>query len=381
MSKRIVIFRPGIVANKSAFEAMLEIYRYLQNHFNWEFVIIKDEEDDFFDPDFMIVNIPKISWATFPRSPFPINFIMFQKKVLKNLKGFDWILSSDPTIYKQGLLAAYASKILNIPLIYDASLTVPGVKMGFIGKINNRISKWALKQAKIIWITVPKVAERFKEIGLFNNDTSQKFIVMGHPVNTTIFKPSEYSSEREEIVILCVSRFVVEKGIQYIISALKPLIKKHPNVKLKLVGGGEAKAFLERIIKENQLEENVEFIGNVPHKDLVNIYQNADIFINHPISVMEWEEFFGVSNIEAMSCGLPIVTSTCGGISYVLRENDIAEIVNERDIVGITNSLEKLINDRNYYNILRENGRKYVQENYDLKVIAEKYKKCIDEQT
>ncbi|WP_044749131.1 glycosyltransferase family 4 protein [Bacillus alveayuensis] len=376
--KRVAIFRPGVISNGSAFEAMASIYKYIQKKYGWEFVVIKDEQDNYFDEEFDIITIPSASRKTIPLVSFPRSYILFKKYVEYVLKDFDIILSSDPTIYDQGVLAAFVANKYKIPLVYDASLTTMGQSKGLKWKIRKRIAKWALYKSQIIWLTVPKTAERFRDIGLSDPRISSQFVLMGHPVDINTFKPDEKMKNNDTKIILCVARLVLEKGVQYIIEAVAPILKNNSNVKLLIVGKGEAKPFLERIAIEEGISDKIEFIDPVPHKDLIKIYQSAHIFIGHPISISTWEEYFGVVNIEAMACGLPLVSSRSGGISYLIREDEVACLVEERDIIGITKSLKRLLFDQTFYKKLSENGRKYVCNKYSVEVIAEKYKYYLD---
>ncbi|MED0656404.1 glycosyltransferase family 4 protein [Anoxybacillus ayderensis] len=376
---KIASFRPGVVGNGTAFEAQALIYKYLQKKYGWKFVIFKDEKDKFFDEELETITIPFKSRRTFPRTPIPRNLYLFNKHIVQQLKDFDFILSCDPTIYQQGVHAAYVAKKWNIPLAFDASLTIMGEGRSLSWKLQKPFAKWALQYSQIIWITVPKTAERFRDIGLSSESISSQFVVLGHPVDTEKFYPAEKRNSNSTKTIICVARLVMEKGVHYIIQAAAPLIKNNKNILLKIVGRGEAKSFLERLVKEEGIEENVQFIDPVPHSQLPDLYRQADIFIGHPVSISSWEEFFGVVNVEAMACGLPVITSRTGGIPYLIREKDVAIFVEERDIIGITTALETLLYNQDLYEQLRINGREYVQNYYSLPVIAEKYRKYIEE--
>ncbi|WP_214807093.1 glycosyltransferase family 4 protein [Exiguobacterium sp. s102] len=378
---KITIFRPGIISNGSAFEAQAMIYKYLQKNFNYEFVIIKDENDDYFDEELKTVSIPKSSYQNILRIPYAFNLISYQKHVLENIKGSDLIITCDPTIYHQGRLVYNISKKLKIPYIFDSSVTNFNYKNKYTRKIISNFMTKYVEASKTIWITVPKVAERFNNERIMNKKISENFFILGHPVDIDMFKPNLKSSDesKQEIIVLCISRLIYEKGIQYIIYAIEPLIRENPKIKLKIMGQGNALPFLKNIVKNLNLIENIEFLNNVKHSELPIVYKNSDIFISHPLNDSNWEEYFGVANIEAMSCGLPTISSNSGGVSFVLREVETSLIIQERDVVKMTQVLRKLIEDEEYRKDLGAKSRDYVVNNYSLESISEKYHRRLED--
>ncbi|KGX91041.1 glycosyltransferase [Pontibacillus marinus] len=372
---KIVIYRPGIIANGTAFEAMALIYKYLQREYGWQFTIIKDERDLFQDSELNIITVPYKSRETVSITPILKNPISFKRNVINTLKGYDLILGCDPTIYSQGVHAAYAAKKWSTPLVYDASLTIMGAGRSLFWKLQKRFANWSLNKSSLIWVTAPKTAERFRDLGCVDERIISQFVILGHPVDTEIFKPQKGVKTKRKTII-CVARLVLEKGIQYIIEAMVPIIREDKEVELKIVGSGSAKSFLQRLIDEEGLNNNVEFIDPVPHSELPKLYQEAGIFIGHPVSVSDWEEFFGVVHVEAMACGLPVITTKCGGITHLARE-DVFSLVEERDVVSTTKEIKKLLYNDEFYYQRSMSGVEYVNRNYSLKVIAEKYRKYL----
>ena len=105
----------------------------------------------------------------------------------------------------------------------------------------------------------------------------------------------------------------------------------------------------------------------------------ADIFVNHAVATSMWEEYFGVVNLEAMSCGLPCVLSACGGLSYVIREGDVALMVEERDVHGIRTAIEKLLQNKSLRIEYGKRARAYVERHYDIAVIGERFRQMLED--
>nr|WP_304220100.1 glycosyltransferase family 4 protein [Fredinandcohnia onubensis] len=370
----IVSFRPHVIANGTAFEAQAKIYKYLQRKYGWKFKIIQSEEDNFKDDELEVYSVSESSLRTFKGTNLLVQPRKFNNEIVSLAKGSDVILGCDPTIYSEGYLAYNLSKKIGAKLIYDASVTTFSTANGLKWKFKKGLVNKTINGADLIWITVPKVAERFANMRLENTSFLGKSVVLGHPVDINDKRPRNDN----QINVLTVSRLVMEKGVHYIIKALSPLIKQNRNIQLNILGDGNAKSFLEKIIMEEGIKDNVKFIMPVHHNKIKEHYYNADILVTHPISNSHWEEFFGVVNLEGMSFGLPVVTTKSGGISYVLREKGIARLIPERDIVALTSEIENLIYDRNFRDKIGENGHRFVKENYSIEVIAEKYRGYIE---
>lgn len=155
------------------------------------------------------------------------------------------------------------------------------------------------------------------------------------------------------------------------------MLRANRNIAFKIVGDGPIRAFLRRQISDRGLNESVELIDPVPHHDLPSLLAQADIFVSHAIATPDWEEYFGVLNIEAMACELPCILTPCGGVPYVIRESGIAKFVGERDISAMRNLVLELIDNPEMRHKLGTKAREYVKQHYDVSVIAKTYDRMI----
>ena len=210
--KKLVSFRPNVIGNRTAYECQAMIYRYLQSRHGYLFTIIK-AEGVYEDPAFNIVSIPQWVWKPIPHTHFFPPSYKRRSMLLNLFVRADGILTVDPTIEQQALLAIRAAKELGKPLWLDSSETLMGKGDSIRWKIARRIIKPLLMDVSGIIITVPKCIERFRDIGLFDADIAKKFVVMGHPVDTTHYKPTRKHSEEDGIIrVLVVSRLVPRRG-------------------------------------------------------------------------------------------------------------------------------------------------------------------------
>lgn len=374
--KRILCFRPGVIGNSTAFEAQSLIYKYIQKHYDYHFIIVKSENDNYYDEELETLSIPNKGWkGNLDKLDLP-KFIGINKYGLDKLfTQADGVVTVDPTLYPQGLLAIKLAHELEKPIWVDASLTFAKTTQNLVWQLKRRfLFRKALHEITGIFVTVPKCIERFRELGLLDDIIAPKFTIMGHPVDTQRFVPEPKKSEQDGILrVLVVSRMMPEKGVLYILEAMTPLLRSRSNLQLQFLGSGPMRSLLQTEVKERELSDKVIILDPVPHSQIPAILGEADIFVNHAVSIGFWEEYFGIANLEAMSCGLPCVLTNCGGISYSIREKDVAVFVEQRNIVQLREAILRLIDSEEEREKIGKKGREYVESYYALAKLANKY--------
>ena len=150
---------------------------------------------------------------------------------------------------------------------------------------------------------------------------------------------------------------------------------------LVIAGDGPLKEELtqqaEKMCKEKQCE-CIKFIGAKTHEQLRSIYASSDIFVMPSITAKDGDkEGFGLVMLEAFASGLPVIASRSGGIVDLVKDRINGCLVEEKDIKGIANKINIVLNNERIYNKLVMAARS-TAEQYDYKVIAKKYNDFID---
>lgn len=157
-------------------------------------------------------------------------------------------------------------------------------------------------------------------------------------VDTTRFHPeAEPAFESDEPTILFVGRLVESKGIFDLLEAAAQLDEQF---ELRIVGAGAAEADVRRRAEKLDLGERIALEGEVPHGELPGYYAAADVFCL-PTHV----DSFATVNLEAMSCGTPVVTTDLEGIQTYLRPDADGLTVSPRDRDALATALETLVAD------------------------------------
>ncbi|MFK7803657.1 MAG: glycosyltransferase family 4 protein [Anaerolineae bacterium] len=181
----------------------------------------------------------------------------------------------------------------------------------------------------------------------------------------------ELVSDRDELddrptQLLSISRLIPDKGVETIISALAQLKHEHQlrNLHLKIIGSGlpvyEAK--LRQLVADNQLENEVTFVGTVPKNKIPGLYQAADIFLFASI----WPEPFGRVIVEAMASDLVVVGTAVGGAAEILESGSNALTFTPDDASDLANHLKRLIEKPELKAQLTAQAKQDALEKFDL---------------
>jgi phosphoheptose isomerase len=140
----------------------------------------------------------------------------------------------------------------------------------------------------------------------------------------------------DERVVLQLGRMVPRKGVDTVIRGLGRLVRNHDFRPRLLVVGGESDVpdprltpeigRLEEVAREEGVEDLVTFVGRRGRETLKYYYSAADVFVTVP-----WYEPFGITPVEAMACGTPVIGSNVGGIKYSVRDGETGYLVSPRD--------------------------------------------------
>ncbi|TLV03407.1 glycosyltransferase family 4 protein [Dyadobacter luticola] len=179
----------------------------------------------------------------------------------------------------------------------------------------------------------------------------------------------------DELVLLQLGRIVPRKGIDNVIRALRYL-KHIPKLRLLVVGGpDDAPDFekdaefkrLKNIAEADGVLPQIEFTGRRNRQQLKYYYQAADFFISTP-----WYEPFGITPLEAMACGTPVIGSAVGGIKYTVRDGETGFLVPPHDPEALAKAVLEGIKCPVKYGQLRENALKRVNRYFTWSFVAKK---------
>jgi glycosyltransferase involved in cell wall biosynthesis len=154
----------------------------------------------------------------------------------------------------------------------------------------------------------------------------------------------------DESVVLQLGRMVPRKGVDNVIRGVARLRHRHGIAARLLVVGGESRdpepvrtpeiGRLMRLAEEERIADAVTFVGSRGRAELRAFYAAADVFVTTP-----WYEPFGITPVEAMACGTPVVGAAVGGIKATVRDGETGFLVPPKDPDALAGRLARLLGD------------------------------------
>jgi len=199
-------------------------------------------------------------------------------------------------------------------------------------------------------------------------------------VDTELYRPKENGDFRKHIapdgekILIHISNFRPVKRVTDTIRILEKVLLEIP-AKLILVGDGPDRSECERLCRQLGLFEKVKFLGK--QDGLVEILNSADVFL-----IPSQSESFGLAALEAMACGLPVVSSSVGGLPELIRHNETGFIAEIGDIDRMAKYVVELLSNERKYKLFSENSRNRAVSKFDKSIVVpiyeEYYKRILD---
>lgn len=168
--------------------------------------------------------------------------------------------------------------------------------------------------------------------------------------------------------LLFVGRLVAGKGLDVLLAALPAILRKYPEVRLKVVGAGPERERLEAMAGELGLTSRVCFVGAVAHGMLPAYYRRATLLV-----LPSRAEGFGLVVVEALGCGCPVAASDLPALRSLLLDGRAGALFLPGDPAQLEEAVSRLLRDASYRSMLVEIGRQSIRERYDWRGIAQRY--------
>lgn len=194
-----------------------------------------------------------------------------------------------------------------------------------------------------------------------------------HPgVDTTYFTAQNNDSDiRKKLgwegrkVMLTVGRLQKRKGHDYTIVSLNRIKEKIPEVLYAIIGDGEERAYLQEVMKRENLDQHVQFLGKMDDETLRNCYQQCDLFVLANREVDGDIEGFGMVLVEAQACGKPVIAGNSGGTGETMLPGETGLLVDCRNPKLIADAIIQLLEDPERGRTMGHRAAQWVRETFD----------------
>ena len=299
-----------------------------------------------------VIPMPSLRWL----NPFHFLagiwriFIYTSKKKVKLIHSN----TSRATLY-----AGPVAKILGIPLVWHVRIPHPDnlldrILVPFCSRIvavsrcvKRRFGEFKKIKVKIVYNGVD--TKKFSP-GLAEDDVRKKFQI-----------------NSKDIVIGAVGRLSPEKGLEYLISAIRDVVNVYPRTKVLVVGNGDDRyrLSLQAKVKDLELSSHIIFAGF--YEDMPQILRCMDIF-----SLPSLSEGFNRSLLEAMACGLPVVATSVGGNIEIVQNGVNGLLVPPGNPEALASAVTELLKDKEKARKMGLEGQRLVEENFSMEKNVEK---------
>ena len=222
-------------------------------------------------------------------------------------------------------------------------------------------------KAKKIIVLAEKFAQQIIDMGIDKNQLIQLTTMFDGDVFNDVKRQRD---DDDKIILLFMSRFIIAKGILELLSAFNKIQTYHPEVTLHLIGDGPDKDIIEKKITQLRLQEKVKLPGYLKGKEKAQELVNADIFI-----LPSYSEGCPISLLEAMAAGLPVITTTVGGIPDIITNEKNGVLLLDHTSDAIKKGIEKMLGNVKKRKKMGELNRKVSWKKYESKVVMSKLEK------
>lgn len=256
----------------------------------------------------------------------------------------------------------YAASLLSGWLAVPYTITLRGTETRHVQdrRFAGRLLRAVNRAARVF-----SVSESLRQLLISHGASPQQIEVVGNGVDTSRFKPQDRTACRKALgipahspVLISVGGLVPRKGFHRVIELLPQIRKHHPDLRFLIVGGASAEGNnrpeLEHQVKTLGLEDCVSFLGPKRPDELSSILSAADVFVL-ATSNEGWANVF----LEAMACGLPVVTTDVGGNKEVVSGDRLGIVVPFGDSEALRQAIASSL-ERTWDN---EQIRRYAEHN------------------
>jgi glycosyltransferase involved in cell wall biosynthesis len=210
--------------------------------------------------------------------------------------------------------------------------------------------------------------------------SADDMVVIPNGIDLSVFSPEKYNrdSVRNEFgikpdqpLVGSIGRLDQGKGQEELIRAARQVVSELPDCKFLIVGDatkGEGESFVDKLknlVRELDLERSVILTGFRP--DAPSILKALDVF-----AFPSYKETFGVSLLEAMAMGVPVVACNSGGVPEILDYGNYGILIPPRQAPPLAEGIKRYLEDPQLSKSMAQAARRRVEREYDLELILNK---------
>lgn len=337
----------GVVKSMVEFRRQLEIYEH-----EVYFFAPGSKETIQSNSDSKVFLYNSITFTPYPAYRFALNPWSSQETV--KLKKIEIIHSQ--SMGPMGYGARDIAKKKKLPFIGSFHTLIPYAThyiskrkdvQDFAKDVAWKYLRWYYSSCDVTIVPSNTIKELIEEEGFTNVKVVENGINLTPYTKSTANNNDNNSSfnfNEDDIILLFVGRIVREKNLEVLIRAAKKIIKEIPNVQFVIAGKGPEEDYYKKLVNEEEVSDYFKFLGFVPESKIYSLYKSADIFV-FPSKF----ETQGLSGIEAMASGLPVVGADYLAIREIVQNDYNGVLFNPDDSDDLVEKVLKCLSNKKKY--------------------------------
>jgi colanic acid/amylovoran biosynthesis glycosyltransferase len=324
--------------------------------------------------------------AKFPLTKFRIHNLSWDENILDRLI---WRLSLKPSRQKSSQLIQLLQRdkpdVFHFHYGSDAGIFLPILKklnipslVSFYGYDCTGFPKYYFGLGKLILrnrvfpraTIITAMSEDMKNDLVQLGCNAERIIIHYHGISTKLFNFDRENDVSTIVKFLMISTFTPQKGHLFLLNAFQKALIKSKNIQLTIVGNGSEKSKIEKHIAEHKIG-NIEVRNQVNYasREHLEYLREADVFIHPSITDFKGnKEGIPGAIVEAMSIGLPVISTYHAGIPEIIKHLQTGILVNENDIDGLASSIITLAEQPTLRKVLGQNAKEYALSRLDISI-------------
>ncbi len=315
----------------------------------------------------------EVEMATYPLFEFPLYTPALASKMVEvarfeklDLIHAHYAVPHATSAYLAREIVGNGLKI--VTTLHGTDITLVGLEPSFLP-----VMKFSIEKSD----GVTAVSRFLREKTTTNYGINKAIEVIPNFVDTEKYKRMECEdicekfAPKGEKILMHTSNFRAVKRVHDVIRIFHEVRKKIPS-KLILVGDGPDRSSCELLVRELGIQDNVKFLGK--QLELVPILSAADLFL-----MPSQSESFGLSALEAMSCGVPVISSSVGGLPELQVHGETGYIAEIGDIERMARYAVELLTSESKYALFSANARRRAVEHFDVNRIVGQYEAYLEQ--
>lgn len=322
------------------------------------------------DPDLPGIRIRRMPLATKGRISYFVGllyfpfFLMFEK--------YDKVIVCDATSQVVASIVGYLLRANYVVIVHGTEILMHYSRKSFYQKIKANIITLFFSRAVIIAnshatknLLLQKACSSLC-IAVVYCCIDEKYLSI-KPQSHVLFSETDL---RTRHILLTVARLYPRKGHDMVLRSLVDIKESIPEVLYLIVGDGINRKVLEELVFSLRLQDHVIFTGSVP--DIIPYLDLCDIFVM-PSREDQGIEGFGISYLEAMARGKPVIGGRHGGVPEVIVDGVNGYLVDSNSIPQLSAAINRLLLDPELAEELGNHGKKIVESRFTTRVMIKTF--------